>query len=120
MGIDNDFMKIQKDLTLTSKHLTVLGHYGTNKQVDKAIEEFGEVIEVLELKNSFNRGDYRALLIEESADALNMLCQLFIDACIEWDDVVAMMHMKMNRTLSRLKLEKIAADSLNIEWPNEG
>ena len=98
MGID----KVNTDKTLTGKHLAVLGHYGADKQVEKAKEEFGEVLEVLEFKNGFNKADYRAFLLEECSDALNMISQLFIDACIEWDDVLAMMHEKMDRTLKRI------------------
>ena len=102
MGIDEGFVKIHKDSTLTGKHLAVLGHYGGDKQVEKAKEELKELWEVLEFKNGFNKADYRAFLLEEGGDVLNMLCQLFIDACIDWDAVVAMMHEKMDRTLLRI------------------
>ena len=50
MGIDEGFVKIHKDSTLTGKHLAVLGHYGGDKQVEKAKEELKELWEVLEFK----------------------------------------------------------------------
>jgi hypothetical protein len=102
MGIDDGFMKIYKDFTLTGKHLAVLGHYGGDKQVEKAKEELQVLLEVLEFKNGFTKADYRRFLLEEGGDVLNMLCQLFIEACIDWDYVLAMMHEKMDRTLKRI------------------
>jgi len=102
MGEDNGFGNVYKDFSLTGKHLAVLGHYGADKQVEKAKEELKELLEVLEFKSEFNKADYRAFLLEEGADVLNMLCQLYIDACIDWYDVLAMMHEKMDRTLKRI------------------
>jgi hypothetical protein len=102
MGVNKDFHSVYTDMSLTGKHLAVLGHYGADKQVEKAKEELKELLEVLEFKGGFNKADYRAFLLEEGADVLNMLCQLYIDACIDWYDVTAMMHEKMDRTLKRI------------------
>jgi phosphoribosyl-ATP pyrophosphohydrolase len=102
MGANKDFHSVYTDMSLTGKHLAVLGHYGGDKQVEKAKEELKELLEVLEFKKDFNKADYRQFLLEEGADVMNMLFQLYIDACIDWYDVIAMMHEKMNRTLKRI------------------
>jgi NTP pyrophosphatase (non-canonical NTP hydrolase) len=97
MSIDKEF----NDTTLTSKHLTVYGRFGGEIQADKTIEELQELIIVLKGRSELCKADYRKLLLEEGADVLNMLSQMFIMACIDWDDVVDMMNQKMDRTIER-------------------
>lgn len=115
----------------------VLKHYGRDNQLNKAQEEAKEFKEIAELiaelitrhkafteSNSSNlefssRDIYKFRLVEESADVCNMIGQLFMVFDIPLEELLTMMQFKMCRTMSRIKLEKTAAESLEIQWPKE-
>ena len=87
---------------------SVLKYYGADTQMEKTREELKELDEVLENWRTTEIFIFRRKVLEEGADVLNMLAQLFISLDISSVEVLSMMGAKMSRTVKRIREEKQA------------
>lgn len=72
----------------------VIEHFGRESQINKACEEFEELMQAIK-----GNGD----VLEELADALNMIRQLVIMKAFNNSEVSKIMADKMKRTLERME-----------------
>lgn len=88
----------------------IIDHYGRGHQIDKAVEELGELIVAIAKERGAQKlrqvdSRHRADVIEEIADAKVTIAQLeIIYSCRE--EVERMMNYKIQRTL-----EEVAKDA---------
>lgn len=80
-------------------------HYGTENQLNKAIEEAGELIQAIAKYNSEPSEENRKHLAEECADVLIMIQQL---EEVTGDMVNEFIQQKINRQLKRIENESLS------------
>jgi alkylhydroperoxidase family enzyme len=80
----------------------VLKHYGPNEQMKKTREELMELDDVLENWRTTEIFTFREKVLEEGADVLNMLAQVFTSLDISSVEVLSMMGAKMDRAVKRI------------------
>lgn len=80
---------------------SAIEHYGKEKQIVVAIEEFSEITK--ELCKYLRGGENRQHLIEEIADCYIMLKQLSFIFDIDKLEIANNMHNKLDRLLERIK-----------------
>lgn len=81
------------------KLIKILSHYGKNHQVDKAIEECGELTQALIKDRESNARD---MVVDEIADVYVMLAQLEI-AYECHGEVTERIDYKINRQIERMR-----------------
>ena len=95
------------DMMLTQQEAErmILNHYGQAKQETQAVQELTEVILLLTARPDQRKGDYKAKLTEEIADAIVMIEQVKMMHCISDDDITENIVYKLRRTLDRIDKE---------------
>ena len=87
-------------MTIKKIHIKTIEKYGRLANVNKAIQEFNELIE--ELRDNKNGNANIPAIIEEIADCRNMIDKLIIIYNIDNNDVGEIQKNKMIRTYERL------------------
>ena len=87
-------------MTIKKIHIKTIEKYGRLANVNKAIQEFNELIE--ELRDNKNGCTNIPAIIEEIADCRNMIDKLIIIYNIDNNDVGEIQKNKMIRTYERL------------------
>lgn len=83
--------------------LRAIGHYGRESQIDKAIEEMGELIQALSKCKRFGDLQSHVNVIEETADVYIMMLQLI--AMFGVDESDNMIDVKLVRLKERMDAE---------------
>lgn len=84
----------------------IIGHYGEEKQMHKAVEEFLELATVVQ--QDANKGKrHRQKVLEEIADAEHMIAQLKIIYELEESELDTMKEFKITRTMERMKRSRM-------------
>ena len=80
----------------------IIEHYGEGRQLNKAIEECNELIDVLKQCREEYPNAPKEHLAEELADVAVMMQQIMLIYGIESDDVIDISRYKIVRTLLRM------------------
>lgn len=91
------------------KAIKIASHYGEAHQSIKALEEFGELSQVIAkyLTGGTDKfPDFRKRFIEESADVMLMLAQLNFLWNIDNEDIIKAVEAKIDRQIKRMNKEK--------------
>ena len=91
------------------KAIKIASHYGEARQGIKALEELGELSQVIAkyLAGGTDKfPDFRKRFIEESADVMLMLAQLSFLWNIDDEDIVKAVEAKIDRQTKRINKEK--------------
>ena len=83
--------------------LRAIGHYGRESQIDKAIEEMGELIQALSKCKRFGDLQSHVNVIEETADVYIMMLQLIAMFGVDEND--NMIDVKLVRLKERMDAE---------------
>lgn len=83
--------------------LRAIGHYGRESQIDKAIEEMGELIQALSKCKRFGDLQSHVNVIEETADVYIMMLQLIAMFGVNESD--NMIDVKLVRLKGRMDAE---------------
>ena len=98
---------------ITTRHarkaIEIASHYGETHQSIKALEELGELSQVIAkyLTSGTDKfPDFRERFIEESADVMLMMAQLNFLWNIDNEDIVKAVEAKIDRQTKRMNKEK--------------
>ena len=84
---------------MENKLLTIFNTYGKSHQVSKLLEEVGEFIETVMNEDKEN-------MVQEMADVSVMLVQFKAYYNLDSNNIIDIMHQKIDRQLDRIEKEK--------------
>lgn len=90
-------MEIQK------KQINIIEHYGLEEQLNRLIEECGELVQAICKWKRYPNTDKLLALIEELADVKNLIEQLELDSDYIEEGIARIKEYKINRELDRIK-----------------
>ena len=90
---------------LQNKQLLVINHYGVNHQLIKLAEECAELIQAI-LKDA---DPFRADIVCEMADVINIINQIRLKDKIMDEGIKAVEKYKVDREINRLRLPLVEA-----------
>lgn len=89
---------------ITEKLWLIFHHYGRRKQRLKAIEELAELQRALSRWDLYSKDDNYYNVLEETADVIVMIRQLYF--ILEKEEIDRIVKEKVDRTLKRIEKEK--------------
>ena len=89
---------------ITEKLWRIFHHYGRRKQRLKTIEELAELQRALSRWDLYSKDDNYYNVLEETADVIVMIRQLYF--ILEKEEIDRIVKEKVDRTLKRIEKEK--------------
>lgn len=93
---------------LEQKQKAIIDHYGVDKQLDMLVEECAELIQAIQKYKRYNTIEYGWHIMYEMADVENLIEQFKLVNEDLKEDIEKEKHVKVNRQLERIALEKLA------------
>lgn len=88
---------------LQEKQLAIIEHYGLEEQLNRLIEECGELVQAICKWKRYPDTNKLLALIEELADVKNLIEQVELDSDYIEDGITRIKEYKINRELDRIK-----------------